>query len=292
MSDQIKVFSKPINRKKRKCIISTNIAETSVTLDGIAYVIDSGFERQKFYNPLSGAESLIVTQISQSSANQRAGRAGRIGPGKCFRLYPSETVLAGESVSELHRSNLASVILQLKALGIDDLLSFPFLTVPPIEIIAKSLENLYALGAIDDTCKLTTSGQLMAELSIDPRLSKMILASVEYECTEEVLTIVSLLSVQSIYWNTSSKSKLRIGDSARRKFWVKEGDLITLLNIYNGFEDSGKTQEWCSEHHLNHKALLKAQEIRTNLVKSLSFFNLKIESCGQDVESLQKCILS
>eukprot|EP00475_Leptophrys_vorax_P034510 TRINITY_DN5576_c0_g1_i3.p1 TRINITY_DN5576_c0_g1~~TRINITY_DN5576_c0_g1_i3.p1 ORF type:complete len:637 (-),score=174.12 TRINITY_DN5576_c0_g1_i3:1042-2739(-) len=288
MADQMKVFAKA--KRKRKAIISTNVAETSLTIEGIVYVVDSGFVRQKSYNPISNTESLTVTTISKSSADQRAGRAGRTAPGKCFRLYPETTELVDKMTPETQRSDISLVILQLKALGIEDILKFPFLHPPPIEVMTKGLENLFALGALDEQCKLSQAGQIMAELALDPKLSRMLLSSVEFECTEEILSIVSVLSVQSIFLNSSAKSKLRVGDSSRRRFWVQEGDLITLLNIYNEYVEKGRSQRWCSEYHLNHKMLQKVDDVRKNLAKTLKFFKLKIESCGQDIESLQKCI--
>jgi HrpA-like RNA helicase len=284
-SDQMKVFSKS---RKRKSIISTNVAETSLTIDGITYVIDSGFVKQKSFNPISGTESLTVECISKASADQRTGRAGRVGPGKCFRLYSESFELPTNSKPEIQRADISAVILQLKALGIEDVLKFPFLHPPSLELISKSLENLFAIGALDEGCNLTDAGKMMAELSLEPKLSRMLLSSVEFECTEEVLSIVSLLSVQSIF--LPSKSRLRIGDSSRRKFWVQEGDLVTLLNLYNEYVERGRSNRWCTEYHLNVKQLQRVDEIRKQLSKTIKFLGFKIESCGQDIESLQKCI--
>lgn len=162
----------------RKVIISTNIAEASVTIDGIVFVIDSGFVKIRAYNPYTGIETLTATGISKASAIQRAGRAGRTRPGKCYRLYTEEAFkgLHETSVPEVQRSNLAPVILQLKALGIDNIVRFDFLTNPPAELASRGLELLYSLGALDDYARLTKPlGYRLAELPVPPMLGKIVI---------------------------------------------------------------------------------------------------------------------
>ncbi|XP_032903565.1 pre-mRNA-splicing factor ATP-dependent RNA helicase DHX16 [Amblyraja radiata] len=176
---QAKIFE-PTPPGARKVVIATNIAETSLTIDGIIYVIDPGFCKQKSYNARTGMESLIVTPCSRASANQRAGRAGRVAAGKCFRLYTAwafKHEMEETSVPEIQRTNLGNVVLLLKSLGINDLIHFDFMDPPPHETLVLALEQLYALGALNHLGELTKLGRRMAELPVDPMLSKMILAS-------------------------------------------------------------------------------------------------------------------
>jgi ATP-dependent RNA helicase DDX35 len=201
MEQQLKPF-RPAPPKTRKVIVATNIAETSVTIDGIVYVIDCGFVKIRAYNPKTGMESLVVVPCSQSSCNQRAGRAGRVKAGKCFRLFTEESFhsLPPKPIPEMQRSNLAMVVLQLKAMGIDNVLYFDFMSPPPAEAMIRALELLYALGALDDSAKLTsTFGVKMAEFPTDPQMSKMLLSSGEFGCSEEILTIAAMLSIQSAW---------------------------------------------------------------------------------------------
>ena len=155
----------------RKIIVSTNIAETSLTIDGIVYVIDPGFAKQKVYNPRIRVESLLVSPISRASAHQRAGRAGRTRPGKCFRLYTEKSFksdLIEQTYPEILRSNLGSVVLQLKKLGIDDLVHFDFMDPPAPETLMRALELLNYLGALDDEGNMTDIGAVMAEFPPRP----------------------------------------------------------------------------------------------------------------------------
>ncbi len=186
----------------RKIIISTNIAETSVTIDGIVYVIDAGLSKQKIYNPRLRMESLLVSEISKASAKQRAGRAGRTRPGKCFRLYTEESftkILQDNTYPEILRSNLSSVVLQLKKLGIDDLVHFDFMDPPAPETMMRALEMLNYLGALDDEGDLTQLGAKMAQIPLEPELAKILLSAEKYKCVNEILTIVSLLSVPNLF---------------------------------------------------------------------------------------------
>lgn len=220
--EQLKVFEQP-PPNTRKVIVATNIAETSITISGIVYVIDSGFVKLRAYNPRSGREALVVTPISQSSANQRAGRAGRIKPGKCYRLYTEKAFqheLAKFTPPEIQRTNLASVVLQLKAMGIDNIMGFEFMSPPPPEMMLRALELLYALSALDDSCKLTpVTGAQMAEFPTDPMLTRMLLASVELKCAEEILSIAAMLSVQSVWTAKEFRGRPEI---QRKKLGAKE----------------------------------------------------------------------
>ncbi|XP_023759041.1 pre-mRNA-splicing factor ATP-dependent RNA helicase DEAH1 isoform X1 [Lactuca sativa] len=220
---QAKVFE-PTPQGARKVVLATNIAETSLTIDGIKYVIDPGFVKMNFYDPRTGMESLKIIPISKASANQRAGRSGRTGPGKCFRLYTAYTYyneLDDNSVPEIQRTNLANVVLSLTSLGIDDLLKFDFMDPPPSEAVLKALELLFALGALNKYGELTKVGRKMAEFPLDPMLSKMIVASDKYKCSDEIITIAAMLSIEnSVFYRP--KNKQVHADNARLNFYTVE----------------------------------------------------------------------
>uniref|UniRef100_A0A1D1ZDH0 RNA helicase n=1 Tax=Anthurium amnicola TaxID=1678845 RepID=A0A1D1ZDH0_9ARAE len=222
-AEQDLVFS-PTPKGKRKVIIATNIAETSLTLEGVVYVVDSGFSKQRFYNPISDIENLVVAPISKASARQRAGRAGRVRPGKCFRLYTEEYFvkeMPAEGIPEMQRSNLVSLVIQLKALGIDNILGFDWISPPSPEAMIRALEVLYSLGILDDDAKLTSpTGFQVAEIPLDPMVSKMILSANVYGCSEEITTIAAVLSLQSIW--VSSRGSQRELDEAKQQFAVAE----------------------------------------------------------------------
>ena len=276
---QLYVFdSAPENT--RKVIVSTNIAEASVTIDGIVFVIDCGFVKLRVFNPKTGIETLSATPISKASATQRAGRAGRTKPGKCYRLYTEAAYesLPEATVPEVQRSNLAPVILQLKALGIDNILRFDFLTSPPAELVARALELLYSLGSLDDYAKLTRPlGIRMAELSVEPMLAKVLLTSPSFECLSEILTISAMISLQGSVWFHHDGEK-RVTDTARRKFAVEEGDHLTLLNVYQAFVTKGKKEaKWCRDNSLNFKSMSRAVSIRNQLRRYLERFGINVE---------------
>ncbi|KAI7483869.1 ATP dependent RNA helicase [Hortaea werneckii] len=279
---QMYVFE-PAPENHRKVIFSTNIAEASVTIDGIVYVVDCGFVKLRAYNPTTGIETLTPTPVSKASATQRAGRAGRTKAGKCYRLYPEAVFqsLPATTVPEIQRSNLAPTILQLKALGIDNIARFDFLTPPPAELIIRALELLYSLGALDDYAKLTSPlGTRMAELALEPMLAKCLLSSPSFGCQGEMLTIAAMVSLQGNVWFTHDEKKRE--ESARRKFAVEEGDHLTLLNVYQAFVTSGKKDaKWCQQHFLNFKSMIRAVSIRNQLRRYLERFGIDVtESLG------------
>ncbi len=207
---QSKIFE-PAPPGSRKVIIATNIAETSLTIDGIFYVVDPGFVKQNVFNAKTGMDSLVVTPISQAQGKQRAGRAGRTGPGKCYRLYTERAYrdeMLATNVPEIQRTNLASTVLSLKAMGINDLLSFDFMDPPPMETLIMAMEGLHALSALDDEGLLTRLGRRMAEFPLEPQLSKTLIMSVHLGCADEILSIVSMLSVQNIYYRPKERAEV------------------------------------------------------------------------------------
>jgi ATP-dependent RNA helicase DDX35 len=264
----------------RKVIFSTNIAEASVTIDGIVYVVDTGFVKLRAYNPLTGIESLTATPVSKASATQRAGRAGRTKPGKCFRLYTESNFQALDeaTIPEIQRSNLAPVILQLKALGIDNIVRFDFITSPPAELVIRALELLYSLGALDDYAKLTRPlGIRMAELAVEPMMAKTLLSAPSFGCLSEILTIAAMTSLGGNIWVNHDGEKKKM-ETARRKFAVEEGDHITLLNVYQAFVTKGRKEgRFCHDNYINFKAMTRAVSIRAQLKRYLERFGMVVD---------------
>ncbi|ORX58277.1 P-loop containing nucleoside triphosphate hydrolase protein [Hesseltinella vesiculosa] len=279
MDDQMRVFE-TTSRNTRKVIVSTNIAEASVTLEGIVYVVDCGFVKIRAFNPKNGMESLVVTPISKASAIQRAGRAGRVRPGKAFRLYTEDAynALIPTTVPEIQRSNLATLVLQLKAIGIDNVLRFEFVSAPPSAMMVRALELLYSLKAMDDSSRLTDPfGMHLAEFPVDPMLGTALLASAEYHCSEEMVSIAAMVSVQNVFVTPSRVDKETLM-KARRQFWVEEGDHLSLLNVYNGFVSHGQSNKWCQQRFLNFKALARATRIRQHLKKYLRRYDIRMQT--------------
>lgn len=227
----------------RKVILSTNIAETSLTIPGIKFVIDSGVVKQKTFNPSNRVESLKVTKISQAQAWQRTGRAGRESEGTCYRVYPIAEFhkMPRMNVPEILRSNLGATVLQLLALGVD-CATFDFMDKPSSELVDNAFQLLVDLKAIDGlkTRGLTKAGTKMANFPLEPRLSRCLLASVELGCLEDVLTIVALLSTDNIFMHSTDKLDKQV--TMHRKFHSEHGDLITLLNVYKAFKAHGDSQ--------------------------------------------------
>lgn len=279
---QAKIFE-PTPPNARKVVLATNIAETSLTIDGIVYVIDPGFVKENVYNPRSGMESLVVTPCSRASANQRAGRAGRVGPGKCFRLYTKWAFyneLEENTTPEIQRTNLNSVVLLLKSLGINDLLNFDFLDSPPPDTLIRALEQLYALGALNDRGELTKVGRQMAEFPTDPMLAKAVLAADKLGCVEEVLSIIAMLGEAAALFFRPKDKKIH-ADSARARFTVKDGgDHATLLNIWNQWCDADFSPIWSKENFLQQRSLTRARDVRDQLSKLCDRVEVTVSTAG------------
>ncbi|MBV99006.1 putative pre-mRNA-splicing factor ATP-dependent RNA helicase DHX16, partial [Eschrichtius robustus] len=288
---QARIFQ-PTPPGARKVVVATNIAETSLTIEGIIYVLDPGFCKQKSYNPRTGMESLTVTPCSKASASQRAGRAGRVAAGKCFRLYTAwayQHELEETTVPEIQRTSLGNVVLLLKSLGIHDLMHFDFLDPPPYETLLLALEQLYALGALNHLGELTTSGRKMAELPVDPMLSKMILASEKYSCSEEILTVAAMLSVNnSIFYRP--KDKVVHADNARVNFFLPGGDHLVLLNVYTQWAESGYSSQWCYENFVQFRSMRRARDVREQLEGLLERVEVSLSSCQGDYIRVRKAI--
>ena len=256
-------------RPGRKCIVSTNIAETSLTIDGIVYVVDPGFSKQKIYNPRIRVESLLVSAISKASAQQRAGRAGRTRPGKCFRLYTEgafKKELIETTYPEVLRSNLSSTVLDLKKLGIDDLVHFDFMDPPAPETMMRALEELNYLACLDDEGEMTALGKLASEFPLDPVLAVMLISSPEFYCSNEILSLTALLSVPQIFVRPASARKR--ADEMKSLFAHPDGDHLTMLNVYHAFkgpEAQNNPKQWCHDHFVSLRALQSADSVRQQL---------------------------
>lgn len=289
---QTRIFE-PAPPGSRKVVIATNIAETSLTIDGIYYVVDPGFVKQKVYNSKTGMDSLVVTPISQAQAKQRAGRAGRTGPGKCYRLYTERAYrdeMLPTPVPEIQRTNLATTVLQLKTMGINDLLHFDFMDAPPVESLIMALEQLHSLSALDNEGLLTRLGRRMAEFPLEPNLSKMLIMSVHLNCSDEVLTIVSMLSVQNVFYRP--KDKQALADQKKAKFNQPEGDHLTLLSVYNSWKNNKFSNAWCYENFVQIRTLKRAQDVRKQLLGIMDRHKLDVVSAGKNTVRVQKTVCS
>ncbi|KAF8570389.1 hypothetical protein P879_01437 [Paragonimus westermani] len=288
---QARIFA-PTPPGARKVVLATNIAETSLTIDGIIYVIDTGFCKQKFYSARSGIESLIVVPISQAAADQRAGRAGRVAAGKCFRLYTSyayRTELEPQPIPEIQRTNLGNVVLMLKSLGIDNLLQFDYMDPPPHDALIMALEQLYALGALNHRGELTKMGRQMAEFPCDPMLSKMILASDKYKCSGDAITIAAMLSVSNAIFYRP-KDKIIHADTARKGFYHTAGDHLMLLNVYDQWGAADFSSHWCYENFIQYRTMKRARDIRDQFVSLLDRVEIELRSNPGDHVNIRKAI--
>ncbi|KAI3464059.1 hypothetical protein Pfo_020722 [Paulownia fortunei] len=269
---QSRIFE-PAPPGKRKVVVATNIAEASLAIDGISYVIDPGFAKKNVYNPKQGLDSLLITPISQASAKQRAGRVGRTGPGKCYRLY-TESAFHNEmpptTIPEIQSINLGMTTLNLKAMG----------------ALISAMAQLYSLGALDEEGLLTKLGRKMAEFPLDPPLSKMLLASVDLGCSDEILTIIPMIQTGNIFYRPREKQAK--ADQKRAKFFQTEGDHLTLLAVYEAWKAKKFSGPWCFENFVQSRSLKRAQDVRKQLVSIMDKYKLGVVSAGKNLSKIQK----
>ena len=270
-SEQAAVFDPPPDRTYRKVVVATNIAEASITLDGVVYVIDCGFVKLRIPPSRGAGETLAVVPISRASAVQRAGRAGRTTTGKCFRLY-TESAFAGLRAGtppELHRVELVGAVLMLKALGIDNVVKFEWVPpAPPPSSLARALQRLVELGALDDYGRLTQRGEWMSDMPLPPHLARVVVAAAESGCAAEVLSIVAMMQVTHPFVAADTAET----QLSTRAFAAQEGDLLTLLNVYTAFTGNKTSARWCTQHRLNFAALSRAVNIRAQLHRFITRF--------------------
>jgi len=310
---QMMAFQPKPDGCKRKIILSTNIAETSVTLDGIRFVVDCGKHKTRDFHSATGMESLTVRDISKSQAAQRTGRAGRVSSGFCFRLYTENAfdTLDANITPEILRVNLAQVVLQLKGMGVHDPRNFDFLTPPSAKTLMKAFELLYALEAVDKNMELTDYGKKLAKLPLDPTFGHLLLQSSEYGCTSDMLSAVAMLSTENVFYRqheSSGKAAM-----AHRRFASYEGDIPTLVNVYKAWRNEAiymgnkkggagekiAHSEWCVRNFINGRALTQAFDIRSQLKEicgrsdKKNGLGLHVEnSCGVDQEAFFKAVCS
>ncbi|MFC5435957.1 ATP-dependent RNA helicase HrpA [Rhodanobacter umsongensis] len=267
--DQDRVFKPGI---KRRVVLATNVAETSLTVPRIRYVIDTGTARVKRYSQRSQLERLHVEPISQAAADQRKGRCGRVGPGICYRLY-DEADFAGRAAftdPELLRSSLANVILRMLALQLGDVEAFPFLEAPDPRVVADGYRRLAEISAIDDARKLTAIGRTLARLPIDVQLARMLVEGEKLHSLRELLTIVSFLSIQDPRERPSEARQQ--ADAAHAVFADPKSDFVGVLNLWRAYHDAheeltqSKLRDWCSRHFLSFMRMREWRELHRQLL--------------------------
>ncbi|KAJ2165754.1 ATP-dependent RNA helicase [Coemansia sp. RSA 353] len=289
-AQQARVFE-PAPEFTRKVVLATNIAETSLTIPGIRHVVDSGVHKVRGFDPRVG-ESLLVEPISKSSARQRTGRAGREAAGFSYRLYTEADFaqLPEDSVPEIKRCQLSMVVLQLKASGVDNVMKFDFMDRPSKRSLKHALLELYALEALDDKGALTELGKWMSEFPLEPSYSKVIFASQKLGCTREVIDIVSLLSVDSLFYIPADKREE--SNAAQMTFRSKDGDHLTYLNLLRAYTKVRGDKEWCQEHFVNRRNMRHVLEVRQQLNRLCVRLGLNTETtCGTDMDAVLKCFL-
>ncbi|MFA5020936.1 MAG: ATP-dependent RNA helicase [Patescibacteria group bacterium] len=290
--DQDRIFEK---NSKRKVIVATNIAETSITIDGIVHVIDSGLIKQKRFDPATGIAGLGVEEHAQSGCDQRKGRAGRTAPGYCYRLYTEEEFQKRQKfqLPEISRSNLDQVILYMKSIGIDKIEDFDFIDPPAKETIIHGLAKLNILGALDEAGKITRDGKLMAELPLSPEKSRMVLESRKYHCVGKVATIAAMQGERSVFIRPRDPEEQLKAKAAQAKFVDNNSDFLTLLNVWEGWSQAGFDSQWAYNNFLNVRQLREVQQVRSQLFTELVRNGVRVDDAnGDDREAIQKCITS
>ncbi|MCO4862463.1 ATP-dependent RNA helicase HrpA [Cupriavidus sp. WGlv3] len=296
VQEQERVF-KPSNA--RRIVLATNVAETSLTVPGIRYVVDTGLARVKRYSYRNKVEQLQVEAISQAAANQRAGRCGRVANGVCIRLY-EESDFSGRprfTDPEILRSSLAAVILRMKALRLTDIESFPFIEPPLGRAVADGYQLLQELGAVDDANQLTGIGRQLAKLPLDPRVARMILAAREHQCLREVLIIASALSVQDP--RDRPQEAQEAADQAHRKFMDEKSEFLGWVRLWKWFEDAvahkksnRQLQDQCRAHFLSHLRLREWRDVHSQLLTTVTEQGWRLNDSEPTYEQVHKALLT
>lgn len=277
--DQSRIFERTKNNC-RKLIFCTNIAETSLTVDGIGFVIDCGYVKQKIYNHKTSMDSLMIVPISKVQAKQRSGRAGRTGPGKCLRIYTEQfykNSMSDVIIPEILRVNLASTILTLKSMGIDNIVDFDFMEKPDRNSIYEALKQLFFLQAIDLDGHITNLGKEMTKFPLDCCYSRALIASNFFNVREEMEILVSLISSENVFVNVNKYDEDRRAffEKTKNEFIDKYSDHVTLLNIYKEMEFNNFNEEWCQKHFLHIRALRQTRNILEQIKTYMNNINLR-----------------
>ncbi len=279
--EQHRIFEKT---QERKIILATNIAETSITLPGIRYVVDTGLVRMSRYSPHTRTKRLPIEPISQGSAKQRQGRAGRVAEGVCIRLYDEQefSTRSRYTEPEIRRSNLAEVILKMIAFGLGDIEVFPFIDPPEERAIRAGYKLLKELGALDAMGKLTRIGEQLARLPIDPTVGRMLLQARQEHALNELLIIASALSIQDPRERPFEKEAL--AEASHKRFVHPESDFLTLLNIWNAYHDTCESMKqsalrrFCKDHYLSYTRMREWRDVYQQLLLALKDLKLFRES--------------
>jgi len=251
---------------RRKVIVSTNIAETSVTVPRVKHVIDTGLIKQTEFDHRTGIGALVVVDHAKNGCVQRTGRAGRVSAGDCWRLYTEREFNNRREfqLPEIQRSDLAHVVLMMKGMGIDEVESFEFVDPPERGVLLQAIGTLEALGAIDEKGKLTEVGKTMAELPLEPHIAKMVIEAKKYGCLEEVCTIAGFLGMKSVFIEPSENADL--ARFKHEKFKDNSSDFLTFLNVWREYKRNGENNNWCWDNFLNTKVLREVAQIRSQLL--------------------------
>ncbi len=280
LAEQNRVFHE--NRKAgRRIVLSTNVAETSLTVPGIRYVIDPGLARISRYSYRSKVQRLPIEAVSQASANQRAGRCGRVAPGVCVRLYSEEDFLARPEFTdaEIRRTNLAAVILQMLQLKLGDIREFPFVDPPDTRLINDGYKLLEELGAVDERRGITSVGRQLARLPVDPRIARMVIEAAKQGALREVLVIASALSVQDP--RERPHDKRQAADQKHKEYADEESDFMTLLNLWQLWQEQreemsqSQLRRWCQKQFLSFMRLREWRDVHRQLLLSVKDLGLK-----------------
>ncbi|XP_010755444.2 probable ATP-dependent RNA helicase DHX40 [Larimichthys crocea] len=270
-TDQQRQIFQPPPSGIRKCVVATNIAATSLTINGIKYIIDSGFVKQLNHNSRVGMDILEVVPISKSEAQQRAGRAGRTSAGKCFRIYTKEfweKSMPEYTIPEIQRTSLTAVVLTLKCLGVHDVIRFPYLDCPEERFILDALKQLYQFDAIDRRGKVTRLGELMVEFPLHPGLTRALLKAASLGCEDLLLPVAAMLSVENIFIRPGHPEKQKEADKKHRALAAKSGgtnDFATLLSVFQLCKSSDRPSAWCKDHWIHWRALKSAFSVEIQL---------------------------
>lgn len=296
IEDQQKIFK---SHSMRRIVLATNVAETSLTVPGIKYVIDAGLARVNRYSPRAKVEQLQIEKISQAAARQRAGRCGRVSNGICVRLYSEEDFNARPEFTdpEILRSSLAAVILRMAALRLGDVAEFPFIEAPSSRLIADGYLLLQELGAVDARRQITETGLQLAKLPLDPRVGRMILAAKREHCLKEILIIASVLSIQDP--RERPMDKREAADNAHAKFAGEGSDFMSYLKLWDFFEHALKNKKsnkdllnQCHSNFLSFLRLKEWRELHGQLLEIVSEMELKLNEKEASYEQIHKALLA
>lgn len=269
IEEQQKAFERPETKNTRKVILATNIAETSVTVPGVRYVVDTGRAKIKEYRPHLGLASLLPKPISKSSAMQRMGRAGREAAGKVWRLYTQDqfTSLPDQDRPEILRSDVVEAVLKMKARGIADIFSFPLMDAPPRDTMIKALSHLFNIGALDENGRINKVGLQMAKFPLPPNYARVIVAAAEEKnhVLLEAIDAIAVLSGDDIFKQAQSEEQREAAEEARKDIQRREGDILTHLTAMQRYVASDNRKVFCEKHLMNLTNMRTASDVRTQL---------------------------